>query len=150
MNYCKYCDSDIKWVDRKPFNLDDTAHDYDFCRELKKQRKLSRRNSVVELFRPYALKIIQENARVVVERNFKQPENPWARKNQPIVVELLDGTSKVDWAAEYVGILKNGEKCRVHFYEGGGNIWSQATVKPFNKLKKYMTAFLQAQAEVNQ
>ena len=150
MNTCKYCDSNIKWVDRKPFNHDDTAHDYDFCQALKKQRKLARRNSVVERFRPYALALIQENARLCADRNYKQPENMWSRKNQPIVVELLDGTSKVDWAAEYVGILKNGEKCRVHFMEGGGNIWSSVNVEPFNKLKKYITAYRQAVAEVNQ
>jgi hypothetical protein len=150
MSYCKYCDSSIQWIEKKPHNADGTRHDYEFCQNFKKQRKLAYRQMIVEKHRPLALKMIQENARVVVERNFKQPENMWARKNQPIVVELLEGNSKVDWATEFVGVLKNGGKCRVNFMEQHGNCWASCAVNPFNKLKQHIGAYTEARAEVNQ
>jgi hypothetical protein len=157
MSYCKYCDSSIVWVDKKPHNADGTRHDYEFCQNLKKQRKLAYRQSVVERHRPMALRIIQENHEMTIQRNWKQPNEEthgstfrYARGNQPIVVELLEGKSKVDWATEFVGVLKNGGKCRVHFMEKSGNCWASCVVNPFNKLKKHMLDYIEAEAEVNQ
>jgi len=31
MSNCKYCHSNIKWIERKPFNLDGTSHTFDAC-----------------------------------------------------------------------------------------------------------------------
>jgi hypothetical protein len=157
MSYCKYCDSPIVWVDKKPHNADRTRHDYEFCQNLKKQRKLAYRQSVVERHRPMALQIIQENLEMTTKRNFKQPNEEthgstfhYARKNQPIVIALLEGKSKVDWATEFIGVLKNGGLCRVHYMEASGNCWASASVNPLNKIKKNITSFQQALAEVNQ
>ncbi len=39
MNLCKYCHSNIKWIERKPFNHDDTAHTFDSCAAIRAQHK---------------------------------------------------------------------------------------------------------------
>ena len=32
---CKYCKSNIKWIDRKPFNLDNSAHTFAYCQSVR-------------------------------------------------------------------------------------------------------------------
>jgi len=157
MNTCKYCHGAILWQDRRPLNPDSTPHDFAFCQARKRKNKLARSVAIAERHRREALAIIRENARVAAERGFKQPSNPYARDNQPIVTDLLEGTAKVEWAAEYIGILASGERCRVAFLQGGisGGMYarptnSSAIVKPYSKRKKDVVAFNAALAEVSQ
>jgi hypothetical protein len=150
MSYCKYCESPIQWIEKKPHNSDGTGHDYEFCQALKKQRKLAHKQWVAERFRPAVLRLIKANNELVVSRNFKRPENPYAKSTSPIVVELLEGTSKVDWAATYVGILSSGAKCLVHYSMASGNCNEGYAVHPFNKSKKNTEAYMKAFLEINQ
>jgi len=150
MSHCKYCESQLEWIEKKPHNADGTRHDYEFCQALKKQRKLAHKQCIAERFRPAVLRLIKENNELAVSRNFKRPENPYAKSTSPIVVELLEGTSKVDWAATYVGILSSGAKCLVHYSMADGACNEGYSVNPFNKSKKHEESCRQARLEVNQ
>lgn len=156
MNTCKYCHAPILWRDRRPLNPDLTPHDFAFCKARKRENKLARSAAIAERHRREALAIIRENARVAEERGFKQPDNPYARKNQPVVTDLLEGTAKVEWHVEYVGTLSSGHKCKVQFHQGGigGGIFARPTnsscvVEPYSKTKKDLAAFNAALAAVS-
>lgn len=153
---CKYCHSPILWQDRRPLNADHTPHDFACCKAIRKQAKLTWSRHVAEHHRREAVALIRENARVVVERGFKQPDNPHARRNQPIVTELLEGVAKVGWHVVYVATLASGHRCKVQFHQGGigGGRYARRThsscvVEPYSKTKKDLAAFNAALAEVN-
>ena len=115
---CKYCRSNIKWIERKPFNLDDTAHTFAHCQSLKESAKEEGQNKLADELYPYALSRIEQNNKNLEDPNYiyvktilKAPVASITKEKPK--VKLLTGS------VEYQGTLTNGAKCLVWVNQQG-------------------------------
>jgi len=119
---CKYCGSNIKWIERKPFNLDDTAHTFAYCQSLKETAKVEGQTKLAnELF---------ELAKIRIDENNKNLEDPnyiyvKTRLKAP-VASITKEKAKVSLPTQYLAgsvyfqaTLTNGANCIVWVNQEG-------------------------------
>jgi len=127
---CKYCGSNIKWIERKPFNLDNTAHTFAYCQSVKKSAEAEGDAKLAnELYR-YALSRIDQN-----NKNLEDPNYIYVKTTlKAPVASITKENAKVKFrhgSVEYQGTLTNGAKCLVWVNDQGG-----FAVKPKGTCKK--------------
>lgn len=119
---CKYCGTNIKWVERKPFNLDNTAHTFAYCQTVKEKTKKEGQIKLADELYPYALNRIEQNNNDLVDPNYIYVKT---RLKAP-VASITKDKAKVKFgsaivsSATYVGTLTNGAKCLVWVNQTGG------------------------------
>jgi len=116
---CKYCGSNIKWIERKPFNLDDTAHTFAYCQSLKESAKKEGEAKLANDLYPYALSRIEQN-----NKNLEDPNYIYVKTRlKAPVASITKEKAKVKFlhgSVEYQGTLTNGSKCLVWVNQQGG------------------------------
>ena len=116
---CKYCGSNIKWIERKPFNLDNTAHTFAHCQSLKESAKEEGQAKLANDLYPYALSRIEQN-----NKNLEDPNYIYVKTRlKAPVASITKEKAKVKFlhgSAEYQGTLTNGAKCLVWVNQQGG------------------------------
>lgn len=116
---CKYCGSNIKWIERKPFNLDDTAHTFAYCQSLKETAKVEGQTKLANELYPYALCRIEQN-----NKNLEDPNYIYVKTTlKAPVASITKEKAKVKvihGSVEYQGTLTNGAKCLVWVNQQGG------------------------------
>jgi hypothetical protein len=119
---CKYCGSNIKWIDRKPFNLDNTPHTFDYCQSKKKSLKAEAESILVdELFQLAKVRIEENN------KNLEDPNYIYVKTRlKPPVATITKEKAKVSLPTQFVagsvhfqGTLTNGAKCLVWVNQNG-------------------------------
>ena len=119
---CKYCGSNIKWIERKPFNSDNTAHTFEYCQSLKKKAKEEGESKLVDELYPYALSRIQQNNNDLEDPNYIYVKT---RLKAPVAsITKEKAKAQISWSiasnAEFQGTLTNGAKCLVWVNKEGG------------------------------
>ena len=115
---CKYCGSSIKWIERKPFNLDDTTHTFAHCQSIKESAKEEGQTRLADELYPYALSRIEQN-----NANLEDPNYIYVKTRlKAPVASITKEKAKVKFlmgSAEYQGTLTNGAKCLVWVNQQG-------------------------------
>lgn len=119
---CKYCGSNIKWIERKPFNLDNTAHTFEYCQSLKKKAKEEGESKLVDELYPYALNRIQQNNNDLEDPNYIYVKTRLKAPVAAITKEKAKTSigSAIASSVEFQGTLTNGAKCIVWVNQTGG------------------------------
>jgi len=116
---CKYCGSNIKWIERKPFNLDNTSHTFAYCQSVKESAKEEGQIKLADELYPYALSRIEQN-----NKNLEDPNYIYVKTTlKAPVASITKEKAKVKFLAgsvQYQGTLTNGAKCLVWVNQMGG------------------------------
>ena len=116
---CKYCSANINWVNRKPFNLDNTPHTFAHCQSVKESAKAEGQTKLADELYPYALSRIEQN-----NKNLEDPNYIYVKTAlKAPVASITKEKAKVKFlhgSVEYQGTLTNGAKCLVWVNHQGG------------------------------
>ena len=116
---CKYCGSNIKWIERKPFNSDNTAHTFEYCQSVKESAKEEGQTKLADELYPYVLSRIEQN-----NKNLEDPNYIYVKTTlKAPVASITKEKAKVKFLAgsvQYQGTLTNGAKCLVWVNQQGG------------------------------